>query len=267
MPPTSSAPPASAGRATCRTWATASATTRARCPDAVRRSGALQPRRGGVDNTQSATADDGTRCGTRSCTSWRHRRPAAQDEHVVNLDDAFCDDPRIDTTPAFSFITRISATTATIRAAPTAQSAVDRIDRFLQSGSRSSWPRRLPEGRPDRHLRRVLEQREQFRRHGRLLRRKGTGWQLLFAGHLGPGGGRVCAVPISPFIVSARCDARLHHYLPRSVGISSASTTSAAKDGNTANSVSPCSTTSSCAASAPTLHAADAEHAAAPGVG
>ncbi|WP_028008569.1 alkaline phosphatase family protein [Solimonas flava] len=205
---------------------------------------------GGVDNTQSATADDQY--------AMRHNpfmyfhsviddQPYC-DEHVVNLDDAFAEDlKRIDTTPAFSFITpNLCDDGHDSSCADGEVGGLTGIDRFLQK-----W---IP----------IIMASPAYQKDGLIIvtydessnsasnsgdmdaccGEKGTGWQLLFKpGILGPGGGRVGAVLISPFIKPGTVStlAYNHYSLLRSVeDIFGLDYLGHAKEGNTANSVSPC---------------------------
>ncbi|WP_174839783.1 alkaline phosphatase family protein [Solimonas terrae] len=178
---------------------------------------------GSVDQTQSASATD--QYATRHDPfMYFHNIIDDQeycDEHVVNLDDAFVDDlGKVDTTPAFSFITpNLCDDGHDANCANGDVGGLTGIDRFLQQ-----W---VP----------VILGSAAFKKDGLLIitydestnftddstaccGEKGTVSQLLLQGGItGPGGGRVGAVLISPFIKpgTVSTQAYNHYSLLRSI--------------------------------------------------
>ncbi|WP_043113935.1 alkaline phosphatase family protein [Solimonas soli] len=209
---------------------------------------------GGVDGTQSATADDQYAARHNPFVYFHSVIDDLPycDEHVVNLDDALLDDlKRIDTTPAYSFITPdLCADGHDSNCADGTVGGLAGIDKFLQQ-----W---VP----------VILDSPAFKKDGLLIitydesngpgddstaccGEKGTAAQLfLQPGILGPGGGRVGAVLISPFIKPGTVSTQPynHYSLLRSVAdIFGVAYLGHAADGDTAdgsacdNSKQPCS--------------------------
>ncbi|WP_240954236.1 alkaline phosphatase family protein [Solimonas marina] len=161
----------------------------------------------GKDDTQSATATD--QYATRHDPfMYFHSIIDDQtycDEHVVNLDDALADDlKRVDTTPAFSFITpNLCDDGHDSNCADGEVGGLTGVDRFLQK-----WVPRIlnsPAYQQDGLL--IITYDESTNSASNpsdmdaCCGESGSLSQLLLQpGILGPGGGRVGAVLISPFI-------------------------------------------------------------------
>lgn len=205
---------------------------------------------GGVDNTQSATASD--QYATRHDPFMYFHSiiddQAYCDQHVVNLYDDFVNDLKsIDTTPQFSFITpNLCNDGHDSSCADGEVGGLIGINRFLKE-----W---VP----------VIMKSAAYQRDGLLIvvydestnsasnssdmdaccGESGSGWQAFFQpGILGPGGGRVGAVVLSPFVAPGTVSAQKynHYSLLRTIeDIFGLAYLGHAADGNTANSVSPC---------------------------
>lgn len=201
---------------------------------------------GRVDGTQSATALD--QYATRHNPFMYFRSVIDDqpycDEHVVNLDDAFVDDlGSIDTTPAYSFITpNLCDDGHDASCANGDVGGLGGIDRFLKK-----W---VP----------IITASPAFKKDGLLIitydesngptgdttaccGESATAFQLLLKpGILGPGGGRVGAVLLSPFITPGTVStvAYNHYSLLRTVAdIFGVNYLGHAADGDTADGA-PC---------------------------
>ncbi|HEY9546617.1 MAG TPA: alkaline phosphatase family protein [Solimonas sp.] len=204
---------------------------------------------GGVDGTQAATELD--QYATRHDPFMYFRsiiddQPYC-DEHVVNLDDAFIDDLRsVDTTPAYSFITpNLCDDGHDANCANGDVGGLSGIDRFLKQ-----W---VP----------IITASPAFKRDGLLIitydesngptgdataccgEKASVSQLLLQPGILGPGGGRVGAVLLSPFITPGTVSTLPynHYSLLRSVAdIFGVGYLGHAADGDSADGV-PCDNT------------------------
>jgi hypothetical protein len=205
---------------------------------------------GGVDGTQSATETDQYAARHNPFVYFHSVIDDLPycDEHVVNLDDAFVNDLKsVDTTPAYSFITpNLCDDGHDSNCANGDVGGLIGIDRFLKK-----W---VP----------VILNSPAFQKDGLLIitydestnsasdrsdseaccGEKGTAAQLLLQpGILGPGGGRVGAVLISPFIKAGTVSTQPynHYSLLRSVGdIFGVAYLGHAADGDTADASTPC---------------------------
>lgn len=205
---------------------------------------------GEQDHTQAATASDQYAMRHNPFMYFRSviDDQAYCDEHVVNLADAFAQDLKsVDRTPAFSFITpNLCSDGHDANCADGSVGGLTGIDRFL-----SEWVPKIlasPAFQKDGLL--IITYDESSNQASNpsdaeaCCGESGTPYQLLLQpGIVGPGGGRVGAVLISPFIKAGTVSTRRYNHfaLLRSVeDIFGLAYLGHAKEGDVANAVSSC---------------------------